>query len=125
MYYSFNYYVEDIDQDLEEPCWVKTRFNGTYLGWDLDGHPQGTTLPHYSDDTLDVYAIVDTEHLDGWNEIIFRSFGWDVTDLITSPGWYYLDVGGKVDFRTGSSTSKTSSEGCGVYFDNIRLMIVE
>lgn len=123
LYYSFNYYVEDLDTDLEEPCWVKTRFNGTYLGWDLDGHPD--FYLHYSDDTPEVWAIVDTNHPDGWNEIVLRSFGWDVTNLVTGPGKYYIDMGGKVDFRTGSTTSKATTEGCGVYFDNIRLMIVD
>lgn len=121
MFYSFSYYIEDLDGDLEEPCWVKTRFNGTYLGQDLDGHP-GDEFIHYSDKTLDVYAIVDINHPDGFDEIIFRSFSEDVTDLVKHPGNYYLDFGGKIDFR---ESSKSTTEGCGFYFDNIRLMLVE
>ncbi|MFA6088730.1 MAG: hypothetical protein WC755_02610 [Candidatus Woesearchaeota archaeon] len=120
MYYSFTYYVEDLDKDLEEACWVKTRFNGTYLGNDLDGHP-GFYL-HYSDSTPDVWVMTDLNHPDGWNEVIMRSFGTDVTDFVTGPGWYTLDFGGVIDLRMADHTT---TEGCGFYFDNIRLMIID
>ncbi|MBW6462245.1 MAG: hypothetical protein K0B07_04325 [DPANN group archaeon] len=119
-YFSFDYYADDLDDDLEEGAWIKARFGDStvmnYLGSDLDtGHP-------YSDNTLEIWASVDNPN-NGWDDLVAGVFKEDVSRYITSAGWYYLDFGGKVDWMDSDSNGHSTSEGLGAYFDNVELMI--
>ena len=116
----FDYYADDLDDDLEEGAWIKARFGNStsmnYLGSDLD------TDRAYSDTTPDIWVSVDDPN-NGWDDLVSGVFEDYVTEYITGEGWYYLDLGGKVDWVDSDSNGHTTTEGLGAYFDNIELMI--
>ncbi|NOQ56348.1 MAG: hypothetical protein GQ477_06110 [Nanohaloarchaea archaeon] len=119
-YLSFDYYADDLDDDLEEGAWIKARFGNStvmnYLGSDLDtGHT-------YSDATPEIWASVDDPN-NGWDDLVSGVFEDDVSPYITGSDWYYLDFGGKVDWMDNDSNGHSTNEGLGAYFDNIELMI--
>ena len=119
-YLSFDYYADDLDDDLEEGAWIKARFGNStvmnYLGSDLD------TGRAYTDSTLDIWASVDDPN-NGWDDLVAGVFEEDISKYITSVGWYYLDFGGKVDWVDTDSNGHSTTEGLGAYFDNIELTI--
>ena len=117
---TFDYYADDLDDDLEEGAWIKARFGNSttmnYLGSDLDtGHA-------YSDTTNDIWVSVDDPN-NGWDDLAAGVFEDYVTQYITGEGWYYLDLGGKVDWVDSDSNGHGTNEGLGAYFDNIELKI--
>ncbi len=119
-YLSFDYYADDLDDDLEEGAWIKARFGNStvmnYLGSDLD------TDRAYSDDTPEIWASVDDPN-NGWDDLVSGVFEDDVSGYITDAGWYYLDFGGKVDWVDADANGHSTTEGLGAYFDNIELLI--
>ncbi|MFH1752207.1 MAG: hypothetical protein ABH821_04700 [archaeon] len=92
--------------DAGDEAWIKARFGNTeqmhYLGSDLDS----------GDNDADAFNEV------WWADNPEDSFGLfeeNVTDYITSPGTYYLDLGGAL------ADWDTQQEGFGAYFDDIDL----
>ncbi len=117
----FDWWADDMDRDLEEGAWIKTRFGDgttmTYLGENLD------TGDTYNDATPEVWSSTNNpgsgfEEGPGIGDGISGTFSQDITSYISSPGWYYLDIGAK-----GSGDYWVGTEGFVASFDNIILEI--
>ncbi len=115
---SFDYYADDVDNDLEEGAWIKARFgDGTtmnYLGSNLDS---GDT---YNDATAEIWCSTDYpssgfEEGGSYGDGITGTYSLNVSQYITHKGYYYLDLGAK------GSGDYYSSEGFIASFDNILL----
>lgn len=111
---SFTYYT-DADaawgnaSDAGEEAWVKVRFGNsttmTYLGSALDASDND------GDSTNEVWWM------DGPTDDI-EFFLEDVSSHVTGPGDYYLEIGAAL------SDWDVSTEGFGMYLDNINLVVV-
>ncbi|MCK4550506.1 MAG: hypothetical protein KAT91_00985, partial [Candidatus Aenigmarchaeota archaeon] len=104
---SFDWSVTDFDLDSGDVLWIKSRIGSTtqmyYLGSNLDtGDP-------FADGNKEVYFASDPVS-------ISNSSSFNVTQYVTSAGWYYLDIGLKIgDWDNGEYAS--------VDFDNITLSV--
>ena len=98
-------YFETADQ-----VWVKARFTNisgspsTYLGSDLDSSNTG------GDSDFEVYTT------DNPNTDFSGTFSQDISDLISEPGNYYLEIGGKI-------LTSSSAEYGTWRFDDISLLV--
>ncbi len=120
--YSFLWYADDLDDDLEEGAWIKARFgNSTDMNW------LGSDLDHgadaiFEDSSNEVWALVD-EHKKGWDGYYYGTFSENISEYINGSGWYYIDFGAKVDWADSDSNGKGSNEGLGAYFRNISFVV--
>jgi hypothetical protein len=94
--------------ETSDEAWIKARWtlpnlSSYYLGWSKDaGHEHG-------DSGLEIDAA------DNPNQQLSGNVSIDLTDMITSSGTHYLDMGGKL-------RADNSDEWGYVYFDNIQLL---
>lgn len=118
---SFDYWADDMDNDLEKGAWIKARFgNGTfmaYLGSNLDtGHT-------YSDTTPEIWSSTNNpnngfEEGDSYGDGDQAAFTVNVSQYINKSGYYYLDLGAK-----GRGDYSVGNEGFVASFDNIMLIV--
>ncbi|MBS3142052.1 VWA domain-containing protein [Candidatus Woesearchaeota archaeon] len=123
--------------DTEESVWIKARFGNQaqmhYLGYDLDtGQSAAPTAPADSPpEILYDYSVSDNVmwHQDNTRGDFDRDgdgvrntgmFVQDVTQHITGPGWYYLDMGAKFDSSGGW---QSTTEGIVAFFDDVDISI--
>jgi len=102
---SFDYTIDDHSLDNGDSVWVKARF-GNSGGMAYLGTNDGDTFDDADNDIYYMKSPIDRA----------TTTTQDVTSLITGPGTYYIDIGGKV-----------RQWGNGEYaifkFDNIQLTI--
>ncbi len=107
---SFHYTTDDLDNDLEEGVWIKARLttpNETvWLGSNLESY----------DPTPEIWAETGY-HPSGFNEVTAAPYSEEITSRITEAGWYYLELGGKVQ------GTNSYYEGFLAAFDNIQIRI--
>jgi len=110
---SFEYrWVDYSSNNFEstDEVWIKARLtntsgNSAYLGSQLDSAHSG------ADSTFEIYAG------DNPNNDFSGTFSTDITSNITTTGYYYLDLGGKI-------TRDATNEDGRFYFDNIQVTFV-
>jgi hypothetical protein len=117
---SFTYYT-DADAgwgnslDAGEEAWVKLRFGNAsamnYLGSNLDGYGLGPLEDNDADATPEIWWM--DEPVDD-----VQFFFQDISPYVTGAGTYYLEIGAAL------SDWDVSTEGFGMYLDNVNLVVV-
>jgi hypothetical protein len=111
---GFDWEAMDAGQSgSDDPSYIKARFGNLgmmhYLGQDLGG-----------DAGPEVFFKDLPNGQPSWGPVN-GNFDADVTNLITGPGWYYIDLGAAYDARSGI---QRSSEGLRAYFDDVSFRII-
>lgn len=106
---ELDYYYWDYGFESNERWWIKGRISSatgtTYLGSHLDGDGGG-------DAEAEIFTLRDENNLPQSGGGHFRE---EIVSLLQTPGYYYLDVGGKI------TAWSTTGEYLAVAFDNISL----